>query len=420
MHTVGLTVGAEADGVASQVFGARYENPRLPRRHRLRCRAVVSMDWSSSRRPARHRASAAASMPPRRPGDRHGRRDDAWPPGRRASASGRRGPRAAHPLARRGAALGPAHGVLGRFGRRHWPGRLGARRTGSARRAGRARLSVYRLRGCSPGCAACSTRATRRSPAPLSTWSTMARPRRWPSRTPDTAPPWRSARTAPRRWSAPRSGRSSPGARATAPRPCRSRPAPPWCWSPTRRTARAGRPADETLMAEIAESRLFARGSTSLAKMCEALARRLGRGCPEHRTTVMVAQSTGGHGHRSPEPTVRRRARIGGRGPRVHPADDGRVEARREGQSGRSDHRRTRRQRDPARRFPVRGTAGQGGAHDHPRGGRLRPAAAPGRPSGAYESCGGLLIVETLADRWGTRLSESGKTVWAELAINAN
>jgi anti-sigma regulatory factor (Ser/Thr protein kinase) len=178
----------------------------------------------------------------------------------------------------------------------------------------------------------------------------------------------------------------------------------------------AGRPTDGALTAEVAETRLFARGSGSLARLCEALARRLGQTCTEHPTTVMVAQSTGGIAYDHPS--------------RRFPGDPASAAAARAFTLQTLDEWKLG---EKANRAAV--IIGELAANAIQHAGsafevRLSRAAraitlevtdagpllSREDPANEFDSgAGGLLIVETLADRWGTRRSGDGKTVWAEL-----
>jgi len=178
-------------------------------------------------------------------------------------------------------------------------------------------------------------------------------------------------------------------------------------------------PSEEVLQAEIAETRLYAHGATSLGAVCEALAQTLR--CDDERDESIVVVATADDGGTGDHP----RRSFAGRPDSAAAARSFTLRAMDEWKLVRAGNRAAAIVGELAANavqhaetpFEVR-------LHRHAatitlevidRGRQLPQAVHTGRYEAGQR---GLLIVETLADRWGIRFTDHGKAVWAEMRID--
>jgi anti-sigma regulatory factor (Ser/Thr protein kinase) len=185
-------------------------------------------------------------------------------------------------------------------------------------------------------------------------------------------------------------------------------------------TCLAGRTLEELLVTRIAEARLATRGRGSAGRVCGVLAGSLGCGDAGHATTVVIAQARedGYPNHPAqcfaPQPASAGAARaftlrVMDEWGLVDKANRAAVIV---GELAANVIQHT------ATPFEVR-------LHRTPWGVLIEVSDRDGHPpdptpAGPYDAGHrGLSIVETLADRWGTRAIERGKVVWAELQLGS-
>jgi hypothetical protein len=178
-------------------------------------------------------------------------------------------------------------------------------------------------------------------------------------------------------------------------------------------------PTEDVLRAEVTEARLFARGRRSQGPVCESLARALR--CDDERDESVVLLGFAEEGELGDTPsrhfTGQPDSAAAARAFTLRTMDDwllGQAANRAAAIVGELAANAIQHAATP---FEVR-------LHRHPDavtlevfdGDRELPRAVD---AGSHQSGHrGLLIVETLADRWGVRFTEHGKVVWAELRLD--
>ena len=182
----------------------------------------------------------------------------------------------------------------------------------------------------------------------------------------------------------------------------------------------AGRPHDDRLVTQIGDARLSTRGRMSIGHVCEVLVGSLGCGDAGHETTIVIAQARdeGDPDHPvrrfPPSPSSAGAARAFG----LRVMDEWQMEEKSNRVAVIIGELAANAIQHTSAPFEVR-------LHRSARSVLIEvidlesrpPNPIPAEPYDAGHR--GLTIVETLADRWGTRLVGRGKVVWAELHLDA-